>query len=163
MTVHVHGSISLIEKLKIKLLQEIEKNEIVSGTIQNLVKYHINPQKPAVAGLEHKLDKAGKQDQLTCALYEKEQFAKFLEEWSLYASAQEIFVYLLGRIDHEFQENIIPQIGKVDSATINQLITDRIVNPIIQECGVETFMLTHSLVRGMMYWLAELCYVRWHQ
>nr|WP_292529113.1 ABC-three component system protein [Mesorhizobium sp.] len=39
---------------------------------------------------------------------------------------------------------------------------DRIVNPIVEECGGELMSVNHNLVQGMVYWLAEQCFIKWH-
>jgi len=51
------------------------------------------------------------------------------------ASAQEIFAYLLAKVEHEFSYSVLPIIGKVDEAGINAIVTEKIVAPTISECG----------------------------
>jgi hypothetical protein len=81
----------------------------------------------------------------------------------LYASAQEIFAYLLAKAEHEFSYIIHPQIPNLDPVAVNQLVNDRIVTPTLEECGCSVFTLNHAVVMGMIYWLAEQCFIRWHQ
>ena len=37
-----------------------------------------------------------------------------------------------------------------------------IVAPIVEECGCGVFTMTYNHVLGMIYWLAEQCFIRWH-
>jgi hypothetical protein len=90
-------------------------------------------------------------------------FVKLLEKWSLYASAQEIFAYLLAKAEYEFNYLIYPKIAESNVVEINQLVQELIVVPTIQECGTSVFTLNHGVAMGMLYWLAEQCFVRWHQ
>jgi hypothetical protein len=39
---------------------------------------------------------------------------------------------------------------------------DRIVNPIVEECGGDIMSVNHNIVQGMVYWLAEQCFIKWH-
>ena len=89
-------------------------------------------------------------------------FVKLLEKWSLYASAQEIFVFLLAKAEHDFTYLIRPSLKTATEVEINQLIHDVIVMPTIQQCGTTVFTLNHGVAMGMVYWLAEQCFVRWH-
>lgn len=90
-------------------------------------------------------------------------FAKLLERWSLYSSAQQIFVHILARADNEFTQVIYGQIFKSTPEEINALVIDRIVNPIVEECGGDLMSVNHNLVQGMVYWLAEQCFIKWHR
>jgi hypothetical protein len=93
----------------------------------------------------------------------KEMFVKLLEKWSLYASAQEIFAYLLAKAEYNFNYLIHPKIDPANVVEINQLIHDKIVMPTIEQCGASVFTLNHGVAMGMLYWLAEQCFIRWHQ
>jgi hypothetical protein len=57
----------------------------------------------------------------------------------------------------------LPQISTLDEVSINKLIAERIVYPLCDEVGAGVFNLDPGLVIGMFYWLAEQCFVRWHQ
>ncbi|ESY03936.1 hypothetical protein NKK48_09165 [Mesorhizobium sp. C386A] len=147
-----------------KLQTEVEKKVEIQHVIEKLQQFQqYKSVSDGVIGLEAKLDKAGRSHEKDIALETKEAFAKLLERWSLYPSAQEIFAHLLGRAVHEFTYSISPKIGSLDESGINQLITDRVVTPTISECGTETVDFSHAAAMGMIYWLAERCFVRWHK
>ena len=93
----------------------------------------------------------------------KEMFAKLLDQWSLYASAQQIFVFLLARAERQFNDIILPQVPVLDAVGINKLTNELIVEPAVIECGASVFELDHNTALGMVYWLAEQCFVRWHK
>ena len=115
-----------------------------------------------VVGLEAKLDVAGRAAQKTSALRKKEAFSKLLENWSSYPAAQEIIAYFLAKIDTAFETYVRPHLGCSEPHVIDEVIASRLVAPVLEEMGCGPFMLNHTNVAGMVYWLAEQCYVRWH-
>lgn len=116
-----------------------------------------------VVGLKAKLEKSGRDGSYIDAIEMKEMFAKLLERWSLYPSAQQIFVYLLARAERQFVDIILPQAHELKIAQINTLMSDLIVEPTVQECGASVFEVDHNTAMGMIYWLAEQCFIRWHR
>ncbi len=146
-----------------KLNAELEGDEQVRHTIEKLQRYYTNRARDGVVGLEAKLIKAGREQTYLDAIEMKEMFAKLLEQWSLYASAQQIFVYLLARAERQFNDLILPQIPALDTAGVNALVNDLIVEPTVMECGASVFEIDHNTAMGMIYWLAEQCFVRWHK
>jgi hypothetical protein len=141
----------------------MKDNAQVQHTIDALANFQMRKSVDGIDGLEAKLVAGQRQDELMDALEKKEQFAKLLQKWSLYASAQEIFAYLLARAEYEFNHFIHPQITTLPRIAINQIVHDRIVQTTIDECGVDVFVLNHGTALGMVYWLAEQCFVRWHK
>jgi hypothetical protein len=163
---HYHlppAPVGVVEKLLQKLQAEVATNEKTRHVIDNLARYYIERSPDGIKGLKNKLDAAGRSDEYVHALEKKEMFAKLLEQWSLYASAQEIFVHLLARAEHEFNLIIYPQMKTLKPFEVNQLVTDKIVMPTVAECGTTIFTINHGTAMGMIYWLAEQCFVRWHQ
>ncbi|WP_368039360.1 MULTISPECIES: ABC-three component system protein [unclassified Tardiphaga] len=37
------------------------------------------------------------------------------------------------------------------------------MEPTVSECGASVFEIDHNTALGMVYWLAEQCFVRWHR
>jgi C-terminal domain 9 of the ABC-three component (ABC-3C) systems len=153
----------IVERLLDKLRAEMEQNEQVRHTIENLAHFQTRRSHDGIDGLENKLVAGGRSHEYPDAIEKKELFAKLLEQWSLYASAQEIFAYLLAKADYEFNRFIYPRISTLDYVEINEEVDSRIVAPLMTECGSSVFTLNHSIVMGMLYWLAEQCFVRWHR
>jgi hypothetical protein len=160
---HFHpGSAGIVEELLRKLDAEVAKNEKVKETIETLAYYYNRRSVDGVEGLEAKLKAGNRTSEIMSAFEKKELFAKLLEKWALYTSAQKIMAYLLARAEHEFNYNIHPHINATNVGHINKLVTDKIVEPIVSECGHTVFGITHAVAMGIVYWLAEQCYVRWH-
>jgi hypothetical protein len=156
------AKLSKLEKLKERLQQEIADDAKCHQTIDELLHFQKKVPEDGVVGLEAKLEVAGRSHQLMSALEMKERFAKLLERWSLYSSAQEIFAHLLAMADYKFGHQIRPLVGKLGHTEIDELIEHKIILPAIEDTGVEVFSLDHHTAMGMMYWLAEQCRVRWH-
>jgi len=155
---HYHAAApptGVVEKLILKLQSEIKLNVQVQHTIDALANFHMRRSLDGIDGLEAKLTAGHREAEILDALDKKEQFAKLLQRWSLYASAQEIFVYLLAKAEYEFTHFVHPKIQALPATEINQLIHDRIVQATINECGVDVFILNHGTAMGMLYWLAE--------
>lgn len=155
--------ITVVEHLLLKLQKEIEDNSEVRDTLESLRHYYKRGSHDGVDGLEAKLKQAGREHETFRAIEKKELFVKTLERWSLYASAQEIFVHLLARAEHEFSMYVLPQVATLKEHEINAIIDIKIVEPMVSECGATVFQMNHGIAMGMLYWLAEQCFVRWHQ
>jgi hypothetical protein len=157
------GAASKIEALKARLLEEMQNDSTATELIEGLQQYHIR-RKPSdgVEGLECKLQAAHRDHEILDALEQKEMFAKLLVKWSLYASAQEIFVHLLSLAVHEFRMSIQPVLGTVDGSGYNELVTVKIVRPLIDEVGDCVLSMDAVVTMGLYYWLGEQCFVRWH-
>jgi len=155
--------VGIVEQLLHKLHEEMANDAQFAGRIERLQRYYIQRAPDGVIGLQAKLEKAGRQDSYLDAIEMKEMFVKLLERWSLYASAQQIFVHLLARAERNFSDIIIPQISELTRAQVNGLVKDLIVEPTVQDCGSTVFEVDHNTATGMVYWLAEQCFVRWHK
>ncbi|EPE96322.1 ABC-three component system protein [Rhizobium grahamii] len=66
------------------------------------------------------------------------------------------------QLKNEFTQVIYGQIPKREPEEISALVIDRIVNPIVDECGGDLMAVNHNLVQGMVFWLAEQCFIKWH-
>ena len=154
---------TVVEKLLAKLQQEMDQNAQVRAMIDDLLHYYKRKSHDGVDGLQAKLEKGQRAHEIDFALEKKELFVKTLEKWSMYASAQEIFVYLLARADVEYTAQVLPQIDQLSQVDLNQVITTQIIEPIVEDCGASIFKLNHATAMGMLYWLAEQCFVRWHK
>ena len=157
------GAASKIEALKARLVQEMQADACAPEIVDRLQHYYRRrPAVDGVEGLEQKLRAAGREHEILDALEQKELFAKLLARFSLYASAQEIFVHLLSIAVHEFRMCIQPHLGKLDAAAYNEIVTRRIVHPLVEEAGDGVLSMDALVTMGLYYWLAEQCFVRWH-
>ena len=131
--------------------------------VEGLQRFYSRRSVDGIEGLEAKLTAGSRSHELLDALEQKERFSKLLEKWSLYASAQQIFAYLLAKAEHEFRMVVLPQINILDEVCINRLVSERIIYPLVDEVGDGVFNVDPGIVMGMVYWLAEQCFVRWHR
>lgn len=152
----------VVERLLLKLQQQVAENEETQETIDELARYHRKRSVDGIEGLEAKLKVAGKCGCYLDAIEKKEMFVKLLERWSLYHSAQLLFVHVLAKAENEFNGVVYLQIPEKTEFEINTLVIERIVEPIVEECGYEVIEMSHNIVHGMVYWLAEQCFIRWH-
>ena len=153
----------LVEKLLLKLKEQYDCSEQTQTTMDELARYHTRRAVDGIDGLEAKLKESDRFDYYDEAIEKKEMFAKLLEQWSLYSSAQQIFVHILARAENEFTHVIYGQIATKTPEVINALVMDRIVSPIVEECGGDIMSVNHNIVQGMVYWLAEQCFIKWHK
>ena len=151
---------SLLDTLEMEMSKNIEIQQTI-GRLQDF--YDRQVPSDGVIGLEAKLRASNRTDDLHRALAKKELFVKTLEKWSLYASAQEIFVHLLARAEHEFQSLISPQINQLSEVEVNSITTTRIIDPMVLDCANSPLQIDHTVAMGMVYWLAEQGFVRWHR
>lgn len=157
------GAASKIEALKARLIEEMQNFHTATELIEGLQEYHRRRRAPdGIEGLEGKLRAAARENEILDALEQKEMFAKLLAKWSLYASAQEIFLHLLSLAVHEFRLSVQPLLGQLDRLSYNELVTQKIVMPLIEEVGGGVMSLDALVTMGLYYWLAEQCFVRWH-
>ena len=161
-TINLERNASVVEQLLVKLQDEIEHNIEAKATIESLRHFYQKKSIDGIDGLEAKLAASDRHHEIQTALEKKEIFAKALERWSLYSSSQEIFVHLLAKAEHEFSMHVTPQLSNLSEHQINNEVTKRIINPIVHECGATVFQMHHGMAMGMLYWLAEQCFVRWH-
>lgn len=158
-----HAGIAKVDRLKARLRQEVEQKNQLGFIIERLKSYQPIEPEDGIKGLEEKLEKAGRSFQKMSALRMKESFAKLLERWSLYGSAQEIFVHVLALAELRFTSYVTPLIGELSTIQIDEIVEQRILTPIVEEIGVEVFSMDHMEAMGLIYWLAEQCRLRWHQ
>lgn len=148
-----------LEKLNAELAEKAEFRNFVDSLQYYLNKYDHD----GIVGLKGKLEASNRSESYSRALLKKEAFAKLLEKWRSFPSAQEIIAYFLARLDSCFETHIEPLLGKATNEEIDQAIEINLVLPVLEEMGTGPFMLNSLHVNGMIYWLAEQCYIRWHQ
>ncbi len=101
----------MIEKLLLKLKEQYECDQTTQNIIDELARYHTRRAADGISGLEAKLAASTKTISYDDAIELKEMFAKLLEKWSLYHSAQLIFVHILAKAEAEFNNVIYLRYG----------------------------------------------------
>ena len=154
-----------LSRLLGKLSQQIVDNDRTSEFVDNL-KFYIDARDIYdVVGLKNKLEKVGRSSEFNSAIEKKEEFVKLLLKFENFSSAQEIFAYVLSIIHDVFESKIIPQCDLLQYIEIEEIVNRDIVGVIIGEIdeGSDHFTINRTHIRGMVYWLADKCFVRWHK
>jgi hypothetical protein len=160
---HVSERKSQIEGWLDRLAEE-RRNDPRARELVDSLQYYFQPSPyDDVVGLEAKLDHSGRTLQKRSALRKKEAFSKLLEDWKAFPAAQEIIAYFLSQIEACFEHEVAPLLSTAHPSQIDNLIKERLIEPVLAEMGCGPFMLNYNNVSGMVYWLAEQCYIRWHE
>lgn len=156
------GIESPIRALMDRLADEIKNDVQVQNLIDTLQYFQIRISPDGIEGLENKLSHAGRSNEIPLAIRQKELFSQLLAKHSMFDSAQQIFAYLLAKIEIDYKCYVLPNVGKLEKFEIDQLINERLVVPCVHEVGAGVFSLNANVAMGMVYWLAEQCYIKWH-
>jgi hypothetical protein len=70
---------------------------------------------------------------------------------------------MLARADTRFRTYVLPRVDELSISEIDALVISDIVEPIVEEIGFGPFNVNDAIVAGMVYWLAEQCFVRRHK
>jgi hypothetical protein len=116
-----------------------------------------------VVGLEKKLIDGGRESLLHYAQEVKERFHKKLMKTSQYSLiAQDVNVYLLTKVRRGFMMEIYGLIcNKESEEKINLLITERIINPVKSDLGINLFRYNEDDIMGMIFFLTGNCHIKW--
>ncbi|KQS91126.1 hypothetical protein ASG42_11620 [Rhizobium sp. Leaf391] len=144
------------------LAEEIKTNQHVSDFIDTLQMYHEKHSHDGIDGLEAKLTHSGRSGETSLALRKKELFTRLLARYSMFDSAQQIFAYLLSKVEQDFRSYVLPNLAGSSAAEIDHLFGDYLIAPCANEIKSGVFCLNAAIATGMVYWLAEQCYIRWH-
>lgn len=150
-----------IERYKI----EVTNGYQIGTILESLQHYHDNVDGPAVIGLDEKLRRANREDEIEIANKLKELFCKKLVANQLFKSAQEIFVVLLGIMYEQFQCHVRPLInGGATTDEINAAVLRHVIQPLFDKIEAEDNALTLLMpdLRGMFYFLTGNCHIKWN-
>lgn len=146
-----------------KLAEEMKSDTRVHEFIDSLQYFEKQPSPDGVEGLEAKLDAANRSDDKAKALRKKELFTKILDGLSLFGAGQEVLAYLLAGIETKYDTEVKPYLGKLSNSEIDKIMREKVIEPTIAEIGVIPVSINNNHGYGMVYWLAELCFIRWHK
>lgn len=155
---------SQINRLLKLLSEQISKDDAMVGFVDDLQFFIDNRDGETVVGLQQKLEFCGRGAAFNDAKKKKEFFAKLLMRFERFSSAQQLFAYIMATIHETFETKIIPSTQSLSQKEIDAMIEDEIVDKIITELGEgsDHMTLNRTHIKGMIYWLADKCYVRWH-
>ena len=117
-----------------------------------------------IIGLEEKLIAGNREQMIFYATSTKEQFRKKLMKTSqLSLAAQEINIHILAKVRRGFMSEIYNRIcNNEPQSNIDQLITERIINPVMVELGINIFHYNEDEVMGMIFFLTGNCHIKWN-
>ena len=113
--------------------------------------------------LTTKLASAKRAQELQYAPAALERFEMLLETYKHFPSGQKLLGLFLAQIHDVFCYQIL---GKdLTDQEIDDIIQEKIIDKTISDMGVgfKHFTLTPRHVRGMVYYLADKCYIRWDE
>lgn len=115
-----------------------------------------------MVGLDDKLAAGNREKIIFYAKTLKEKFHKKLITTSQYSYvAQDINVYLLAKVKRGFMMEIYTLICNNESEEkINYLITERIINPVKTELGINLFKYDEEDIMGMIFFLTGNCHLK---
>lgn len=154
-----------LETLVKKLQVAIDDNDTINHMVRSMEYFHRKREaKDGIVGLEAKLTKGGRETHRDDAIDQKLEFERLLEEWSYYASAQEILAHLLVHVQRNFMLVANPHLEDVPPHVLDQIVDQQVLGPILAKCAkIPQFEVNLNVALGMLYWLAEQCYVKWHK
>ena len=142
---------------------EIKANQQVAQFIDTLQMYQARHNHDGISGLENKLTHSGRnQETVNLALQKKELFTRLMSKYAMFDSAQNIFAYLLSKLENDFRVYVLPNIAGMPSNEVDTLFSKYLIGPCADEIKSGVFCLNAAIASGMVYWLAEQCYIRWH-
>lgn len=136
-----------------------------TGYIDELQLLVSNREKSELKGLKEKLESVGRGDEVEDAEFDLQIFEMTLEKLTHFPSAQKLFFYFLSRILDVFRNHIMPKTANMNREEIEGIIEEKIIEPILSDMnqagGSNHIIIYHSHIRGMIFWLAERCHIRW--
>lgn len=152
---------SLYEKFE----KEKQDNPDFKEICEDLNYFTTQNGKEEVIGLKGKLEAGQRQELIKYATEVKERFHKKLITTSQYSLvAQDINVHILAKVKTVFVMEVYSMIIQGQSPNvINLLIRERIINPVMDELGINIFKYTEEDIMGMIFFLTGNCHIKWTQ
>jgi hypothetical protein len=157
-------NVARLRRLLEKFRTEYEEDIQFRNEIDELTYYTAQQDSDGVIGLENKLKAGGREDIVNEAIQKKEIFARKLNNLRYYKSAQQIFVYLLGKIETVFKAVVRPMIlSNAPWELVDQTILAQIYEPLLTELDGDEQLTNYLLMEGMLYYLTGTCHLKWHK
>jgi hypothetical protein len=152
-----------LQDLYNKFEEEKKSNPDLKDFCEELDYFNSQIANESIVGLENKLKAGNREKIITYAKIVKEKFHKKLIKTSQYSSvAQDINVYILTKVRRGFMMDIYTLICKNESEEkINLLITERIIEPVKAELGLNLFKYDEDDIMGMIFFLTGNCHLKW--
>lgn len=115
-----------------------------------------------IVGLEEKLREGDRLDLLEDALYLENKFSRRVSKNQFSTTEEVIYCHCLSKINSSFAHHIKPLFkNTVNTAIIDRVIFDRIVEPLYEEVSEVSTAVSFELIRGMIFFLTGKCHIRW--
>lgn len=152
-----------LQDLYDKFQQEKKDNPVLQELCEELDYFNSLIENEEMIGLENKLTAGNRQKIISYALNVKEKFHKKLMKTSQYSSvAQDINVYILAKVRRSFMMEVYTLIcDNAPEERINLLISERIINPVKAELGLNIFKYDEDDIMGMIFFLTGNCHLKW--
>jgi hypothetical protein len=165
-SVHYHAERrpTPVGRLLLKLREEQRDNVHAAERLDDLRYYEavVDRERDFPLGLAKKLARAQRDDLVDKAMTLKERLSKKLQEKVLYASAQELFAFLLADVEARFEAYVAPIIARhATREQVDAAVQERVVEPVIASLEDNDLGLTAADVRGMVYLLTGNCHIDW--
>lgn len=146
-----------------RLRKEVASNSKFKEIIQQLQHFLDNNPTAKILGVEEKLKRAGRLDEISEALLGKERFAKKIQEHLFSPVAQEIFACILGKLEVTFKTKVKPMILEGKSRReIDSVLLDDVINPCFDGLEGNDLKVFMPDLRDMLYFLTGNCHIDWH-
>lgn len=158
-----YSASTYLEDLYIRFEKEKNANKELKDFCEELSFLNTQVQNEKVIGLEAKLIAGNKQAIIDYALDLKQKFYMKLMRTSQYSLvAQDINIYILSKIKRTFIMEVFTLICQGESdLKINMLISERIINPVKVDLGINLFKYTEEDIMGMIFYLTGNCHLKW--
>lgn len=152
-----------LQDLYNKFQEEKNTNPELKELSEELDYFNSQIANETIVGLENKLIAGNREKIILYAKNVKEKFHKKLMKTSQFSNvAQDINVYILSKVRRSFMMEIYTLICNNESEEkINLLITERIINPVKVELGLNLFKYDEDDIMGMIFFLTGNCHIKW--
>lgn len=158
----VKSKSNALANLLIRSKQLCETDQEYRYMLEELKEY-LNPRPGRkIIGLEEKLKEGNRLDLLEDAAYLENKFARRVTKHQFSISEEVIYCHCLSKINSSFSHNVKPLFkNTVNTAIIDRVIYDRIVEPLYEEVSEVSTAISIELIRGMIFFLTGKCHLRW--
>jgi hypothetical protein len=152
-----------LQDLYNKFQEEKNSNPELKELCEELDYFNSQIANESIVGLDNKLIAGNREKIISYAKNVKEKFHKKLMKTSQFSNvAQDINVYILSKVRRSFMMEIYTLICNNESEEkINLLITERIINPLKVELGLNLFKYDEDDIMGMIFFLTGNCHIKW--
>jgi hypothetical protein len=151
-----------LQDLYDKFQSEKESNPELRDFCEELDYFNSTVDKEVI-GLDQKLRDGNRESLISYATDVKDKFHRKLFKTSQYSLvAQDINVYLLTKVRRGFIMEIHTMIQKNEPIeNINLMITERIINPVKADLGINLFRYNEDDIMGMIFFFTGNCHLKW--